>query len=351
MFEIGPNEKVFPVVKIAKVVDALKEEGVSLQDALAGVHISEAELNSPVTKVSANQIVQSYRNALKSSQNPGFAFEVGSKFHVSTYGIYGLALLSSVSFRQTVDFAVQYHQLTAPLVAVGFEEQPSTAAWTMAVFPFLQFDAALHAFIIDLQIGAHLCLHRDIMGSAFRPAQVQLVSPRPSWAERQAEQFGCEVLYEQPANKLLFSVDWLDKTPSLGNLVTYAQVAEICDQLLNELKQNTGVAGKVRQILLSNLEQPPGLDALASRLGLSPRTLRRRLQEENTSYRELIDDLRAQIAIRYMRDTRLTVEHIAFMLGFSDAATFRYAFRRWTNTAPSEFRRAVQTAPSATAPS
>ncbi|MCC8455716.1 AraC family transcriptional regulator ligand-binding domain-containing protein, partial [Streptomyces rochei] len=229
-------------------------------------------------KVSANQIDQSYRNALKCSQNRRFAFDVGSKFHVSTYGIYGLAMLSSVSFRQTAAFAVLYQQLAAPLVAVGFEEQPPAAAWTMTVFPFVQLDAALHDFIIELQIGAHLCLHRDVMGPDFGPTQIQLISAKPSWAERQAEQFGCEVLYEQPANKFLFSADWLDKAPSLGNLVTYSQLAEICDQLLDELKQNTGVAGKVRQILLANLESPPGVDELASRIGMSTRTLRRRLQ-------------------------------------------------------------------------
>lgn len=342
MFDIGPNEKVFPVVKISKIVDALKDEGVSLQAALAGISISEEELISPQAKISANQIVQSYRNALKCSQNPRFAFDVGSKFHVSTFGIYGLALLSGISFRQTVAFAVQYHQLTAPLVAVAFEEQPPAAAWLMTVFPFKQIDAELNGFIIDLQIGAHLCLHRDLMGADFHPTQVQLASPRPPWAARHAEQFGCEVLYEQPQNKLVFPADWLDKQPSLGNSITYAQVTEICDQLLTELKQNTGIAGKVRQVLLANLESPPAFDDLAGQLGLSTRTLRRRLQEENTSYRELVDDLRAQIAVRYLRDTQLTVENIAFLLGFSDPAAFRYAFKRWMKTTPNEFRGAVR---------
>ncbi len=113
--------------------------------------------------------------------------------------------------------------------------------------------------------------------------------------------------------------------------------------MLTELKQNTGVAGKVRQVLIANLESPPDADALAGQLGLSTRTLRRRLQQEQTSYRELIDDLRAQAASRYMRDTHLTVENVAFLLGFSDPAAFRHAFRRWTKTAPNEFRRSVRT--------
>ena len=80
----------------------------------------------------------------------------------------------------------------------------------------------------------------------------------------------------------------------------------------------------------------------AAELGLSPRTLRRRLQEENTSDRALIDDLRAQSAIRYLRDTPLTIESIAFLLGFSDPAAFRHAFKRWTKTTPNAFRTALR---------
>lgn len=339
MFEIGPNEKVYSVFKIGKIVDCLKAEGVPLQSALEGVGISEAELTSPLTKVSTNQIVQSYRNALKSSRNPNFAFDAGSQFHVSSFGIYGLALLSGINFRQMTTFARQYYHLTAPLVDVTFEERNGSATWCITVLPFRPLDAALSDFIVELQFSALLCVHRDIMGPDFRLTQVQLNAQRPSGAARHSQRFGCDVLYEQTQNRLLFPAEWLDRKPALGNPVTYAHLTEICNQLLTELKQNTGVAGRARQVLLANLGSPPDTSALAGQLGLSTRTLRRRLQEENTSYRELIDDLRAQTAIRYMRDTRLTAENISFLLGYSDPAAFRYAFKRWTKTTPGAFRR------------
>jgi AraC-like DNA-binding protein len=342
VFEIDPGERVYPAVKINNIVAALTREGVPPQAALDGVGLSEAELTSALTKVSVNQIVQCYGNGLKLSRDPGFAFRVGSNFHVSSFGIYGLALLSGISFRQIIAFAMQYYQLTAPLVTARFEEQPRDALWFMAVLPFKQLDAALHDFIIELQIGALLCMHRDLMGPDFGFTRIDLTCARPARPERHADQFGCEVLYGQPQTRLAFAPDWLDRTPALGNPVTFAHVAHLCDQLLAELKQSTGIAGKVRQILLASLESPPGIDALAAQLGLSTRTLRRRLQQENTSYSAMIDDLRAQMAIRYMRDTRLTVENVAFLLGFSDAAAFRYAFRRWTSTAPNEFRRAIR---------
>jgi AraC-like DNA-binding protein len=78
---------------------------------------------------------------------------------------------------------------------------------------------------------------------------------------------------------------------------------------------------------------------VASNLNMSARTLRRKLREEKTSFRDLVDELRMEIAIRYLRETNLTVEHISGSLGFSDVANFRQAFRRWTKAAPQKFRK------------
>jgi AraC-like DNA-binding protein len=82
----------------------------------------------------------------------------------------------------------------------------------------------------------------------------------------------------------------------------------------------------------------PQFDSLIGPLNMSERTLRRKLREENTSFRNLVDQLRMEMAIKYLRDTDLTVEAISESVGFSDAANFRQAFRRWTKAAPHAFR-------------
>jgi AraC-like DNA-binding protein len=115
-------------------------------------------------------------------------------------------------------------------------------------------------------------------------------------------------------------------------------VVELCDRLIDELQLSAGVAGKIRRVLLTNLWRPPNFGYIASAVNMSERTLRRKLREENTSFRNLVDQLRMEMAIKYLRDTDLTVEAISNSLGFSDAANFRQAFRRWTKAAPHAFR-------------
>jgi AraC-like DNA-binding protein len=340
MTKLGPSEKVYPVVKIAMVVDGLRDEGVSPKDAPAGIHLSETQLTSPAVRVSANQVIQSYGNAIKLSRNPHFAYHTGLRFHVSTYGMYGFAILSSTDFRRTMAFAVEYHQLAAPLVDVQFLERDKLAAWAMIPFPYPQVDGQLYKFIVELQAGVHLSLHRDIMGQLFCPSELHFTFGRPRGAQKDVEVFGCPVLYGQAENRLIFDANWLNGTPNFGNEVTYSEVLQLCDKLLGELKLNTGMAGRVREIFLANLGQPTSFERIAGRLKMSSRTLRRKLEQEGTSFRELIDELKAHAAIKYVRDTDLTIEDIAYALGFSDAAAFRHAFRRWTKSAPHEYRRA-----------
>ena len=262
------------------------------------------------------------------------------RFHVSTYGMYGFAILSSTDFRRTMAFAVEYHQLAAPLVDVQFSEQDKGAVWTMSPFPFPQVDASLYKFIVELQAGVHVsCCTSRCHGPIFRRVELHFTFGRPRGAQATLRIFGCPVLYGQPENRFLFDLDWLNAPPNFGNEVTYSEVLQLCDKLLSELKLNTGVAGKVREIFLSCLGQPTSFELIAERLKMSSRTLRRKLEQEGTSFRELIDELRAHAAIKYVRDTDLTIEDVAYALGFSDAAAFRHAFRRWTKSAPHEYRR------------
>jgi len=151
MIEIGWEQRIYPAAKIAIIVDALAAEGVPLADALQRTFLSPSELRSPTTQVSVNQVIESYRNAIRLSHAPHFAFETGLKAHVSSYGMYGFAILSSMNFRETMQFAVKYHQLATPLVRLQFREAAGLADWTIDPLPHPAIDARLFRFIVEMQ--------------------------------------------------------------------------------------------------------------------------------------------------------------------------------------------------------
>jgi len=123
VIDIGREQRIYPAAKIAIVVDALAAEGVPLADALRRTFLSPSELRSPTTQVSVNQVIESYRNAVRLSQSRHFAFETGLKTDVSAYGMYGFAILSRMNFRETMHFTVKYHQLATPVVKLQFHEE------------------------------------------------------------------------------------------------------------------------------------------------------------------------------------------------------------------------------------
>jgi AraC-like DNA-binding protein len=350
MLNAGPDEKLYPVIKIAAIVDALAAEGVSCTDALRGTHLSESALSSPETRVSPSQIVDCYRNAARLARDARFAFHAGLRFHVSAFGMYGFAILSSTNFRQTMHFAEKYHQLATPLAEISFREEDDRGVWRIVPIPHPRVDAPLYKFLVELQFGIHLGLHRDVMGPSFVPRELHVTYGPPVDARTYPQAFGCEVLFGQSENRLVFDAAWLDGAPNLGNEITYSTLLKLCDEEMEGLELRVGLAGKVREIVLVNLMRPTNFDAVARHLHMTPRTLRRKLQEENASFHELVDELRMHAAIKYLRDTDLPIEDIAYALGFSDAANFRHAFRRWTQSAPLEFKHLLRGSPEVRSP-
>jgi AraC-like DNA-binding protein len=338
MIKPGPDDKIYPVIKLAMIVDALAAEGIPAQDGLAGVRLSREAISSPSTRISLNQVIECYRNAAKLSRDPHFPYHTGLQFHISAYGMYGFAILSSMDYRETMHFAEKYHQLATPLTELRFKEESGCGVWTIAPMPHSRIDASLYKFLVEIQFGICISLHRDVMGPLFAARELHVTYRPPDDAVNYPNIFGCPVLFCEPENRLMFDATWLDGTPKLGNEITYTTVVELCDRLMDELQLGAGVAGKIRRVLLTDLMRPRSFGDIARAVNMSERTLRRKLREENTSFRNLADQLRMEMAIKYLRDTDLTVEAISDSLGFSDAANFRQAFRRWTKAAPHAFR-------------
>lgn len=340
MIETGPDEKIHPVAKLATIVEALAAEGVTLHDALRSIQLDASALSSPQTRVSLNQIIACCRNALSLSQDPLFAYHAGLRFHASTQGMYGFAILSSTDHRKTMKLAIEYHRLATPLADIAFREESGRGVWIINPAPYPEIDAPLYRFLVDMRLGIHISLHRDVMGPSFAPAEIHLRYGPPADAQRYGAAFGCPVLLGQSDNRLFFDATWLSDTAQLGNQITNSLVLRLCDELLDDFQLRTGVSGKVRDALVPALDRPKRLDAVARDLKMSPRTLRRRLQEERKTFQGVLDELRMYVAVKYLRDTALTIEDIADAVGFSDGASFRHAFHRWTQTSPQEFRSA-----------
>jgi AraC-like DNA-binding protein len=335
---IGVTDRVYESTKLAAVFDVLASHGCAAEAVLRDANIALQDVHSPQTRISLMQLMTVCQNAIRLSTDRHLPYRVGASIHISTYGMYGYAILCCPEFRKAMDFATRYHALAAPLAAIDFGEDKQYARWLIEPNLHAMSDTALYRFITEMQIGIHISLMRDIMGPNFAPFEIELRYPHAGDFELPLDHVGCQVRFDRPVNRIVFQSRWLDQVAGLGNKTTYPTIVALCDDLLDDLRLRIGVAGKIRAILLRDIATPPTFEAVAKLLGVNERSLRRQLSQQGFSFRGLRDELRTQIALKYLRSTALANEDIALALGFSDAANFRRAFHRWTNKAPSEIR-------------
>lgn len=335
------HQKVYPPLKIAALARVLAECGIPVAQALAGTGLSEVQIGLPQTRCSIQQLLIMGRNALRLSERADLGLQAGLQMHASAYGMYGYAMLCAETLRHGFDLAVRYHPLATPVMALHWERVGDLAIWSMPLpeqLRHLDLSAAEYQFFLDMQFAQHTTLIKDVMGPGFTPLRVLYAVGEPPHAQAIAAGLGGPVCFDQPRNELHYPAAWLDRTPHLSNPITAAQMSITCAQLVQELKLQAGVSGRVVDELMRVPGRFPEINQIAAALGMGPRTLRRRLESEGTSFTDLLVNVRHALAVDYLGTTSLSIEDIAIALGFSDTASFRHAFKRWSGMTPSKFR-------------
>ena len=335
------EQQIYSPNSIAAIVAELGQQGVPTSLALAGTGLDEAHLDTHTTRISYRQIDIVVWNALRLSNDPAAALRAGQRMRVTAHGMYGYALLSSATHAEARDFANRYLRVVGPLCDAKYSYDGATVVCSFEplLWPNPTDDA--HRFAAEFALSAHLTTMKDLAGESFGFSQVALSYAKPAHACTYESFFGCPVLFKQRNNQYRYELARADGTIALADSRTHGMAREMCEQILSEINRARGLAADIRRMLFDRPGRYRNIEAAAEKLSMHPRALRRRLETEETSYRELLAEVRARLAIDYLRKTNMTNEEIASRLGYSDAANFRHAFIRWTGKSPSDFRIAV----------
>ncbi|HEY6941792.1 AraC family transcriptional regulator [Dokdonella sp.] len=335
------REKVYAPLKILTVVQVLSECGISPEAALAGTGLRIDEVRDPGVRTSVQQLLAVGRNAVRLCPLPELGLNVGRRLHVTSYGLYGYALLCAETMRQGFDLSMRYHGLATPVMPVAFSESDAEGILhlpTHGDVGHLGLSPPEYGFFLDMQFALHATLGKDVMGAWCVPAKAYYALPRPAHAEQIERALECAVVFGHACNELRYPREWLDRAPHMANPITAAQMSQSCERLLQESAWQSGLTRRVYEAITQVPGRFPGIEQVASSLCMTSRTLSRKLAAEGTTYSDLLARLRHALALDYLRTTRLSMDDIAEALGFSDANSFRQAFRRWSGKSPTEYR-------------
>jgi AraC-like DNA-binding protein len=332
------NERIHAPYKIAALVEVLAEEGIPPVASLKGSGIDVDELYSASVLTSVRQYATVCKNAMALSRDPATPFKVGSRLHLAAYGMYGYALMSCLSLRDYFRLGVKYHQLATPTLTIVWTEYPDRAVWTFPDAFISSPSRELGQFLIEQQFTQHVTHLQDVAGHSCPPVKACFSYAAPSYAGLYPKFLGCPCYFDQEQCELVYDSVILEQEPQLAHRHSAAMIQEMCDRLIGQAKTSTGASGEVYQVLMRKPGEFPSMEVVAEVLKMTSRTLRRRLEAEGTSFVAIVDDVRCSLATEYLRTTKMSTEDIAMLLGFSDAANFRRALKRWTGKGPGDFR-------------
>jgi len=324
---------------LTRIMEVMLEHGQDISPSLQAANIPIPQLSNLKANISSEQYYTFIQALLNNITIDGMGFKVGRKFSINDYGILGFAFISCPTLKHAMETFFRYQAIVgndSMFEEVMDYEKEDVSLTLISRLPTAQ----LLQYEVDLFLGQWSATAEAISqaGMEMTFTRLNISYPKPSYAHLYEEAFNCPIFYEQAENKILFPAKVLDQKSTMLDDDTAQSWEELCQAALNKLNEQHGLAEKVRRIIIDQPAANMGPEEVAGQLNMSYRTLRRRLSEEHTSFKEISDGVRMGLAGEYLRQTEFSTQEIAFLLGFSEVANFHRAFKKWSNITPGEYR-------------
>jgi AraC-like DNA-binding protein len=315
---------------------------------LAGPHVVAAwlgeqalartALDEPSFTLSFEAFESLVLRAPEMTNEPAFGLLVGERLVATTHGMLGYAALNSGTVRAALELVERFIQVRFSLLSLSLRTR---GEWLEVRFVETRPLGALARPVLESVMVSVKQVLVALARGVCPLASVSFPFATPPYAELSRELFGCEVRYEAKWAGFTLPLSGVDVPLKTADPEAFREAAAICERELDKLVSQRTLADRVRRLLLERPQGFPSLAAIARALHVTPRTLHRRLLEEDTSYRALLEEIRLTLAREHLRSTHFSIEEIAFTLGYTDLANFRRAFKRWTGQSPSTYRAAL----------
>jgi AraC-like DNA-binding protein len=324
------------------VLQVMGELGCDAQLCLRGTGIMLSQLKSASDKMTFQQELAVYRNLRELSGDPLIGLKLGEPFLPQRYGFYGYALLSAPTMRQAMHFGASFGQLTFSFFRFEFIVEGSRAAFAMSEPPPIEQE--LVELYLDRDISAAVAAFTAVLERPFPVEEIHLTHDGHERQQDYRDYFGCEVIFGAGIGKLVFSSASLDEPLPQSDPESSEHFRAQCQMMIAKLTSQSHFVDDVRMMILARPGYVPDVEFIAEKMGMSVRTLRRRLGEEGSGYRELLDEIRYGMAKDYLTGTKLPLEEISGLLGYTEPGNFSHAFRRWSGESPRSYRQSGEIA-------
>lgn len=327
------------VTSMRLMVELGIDQGLPVREALVGTGLRERQLTDPGLLVTAQQELRLARNLVRHLQgSDALGLQAGRRYHFTAFGALGFAIVSSRSGRNALDVALQYFHLTFAFTNFVVSDSDDE---TQILVDDCDVPDDIAAFIVERDIAALVTVTRDLYELKLI-RRLHLRAPRPRRVAAYAQFFGVAPEFGAASNVVVLDRGRLEQPLPQANELARSAAMDQCRRLLELRKARSGLASSVRDRLVMAASQMPTMEAVASDLCMTSRTLRRRLLDDGTTFAELRDEVRQALADEFLTGPRLSIEQVAERLGYAETTSFINAFKRWNGTTPHAYRRSAK---------
>lgn len=333
------RQRRLPLIRVSSLVPVARElerRALSPDLVLSRHLLTSGQLANPYAEIPLARYVAILETAAEVARDPSFGAAVGTTFRPATLGPVGLFFGTSATLRLGLERLVRRLAIWQDDTLIGLHDEDGVLVWTYriedpSIWPRRQDS--------EYTLAATLTIAREAFGGSVRLVGAQVEHPPPEDPVPLARILGFRPEYGQTANRLIFDRRTADRT----HRVEDPEMTAMLDRHLDDLRHPRGEAGllvQVRALIGLHLGQRAiTVPMIARELGISQRTLQRRLAEEGTSLRSLLHAVRVDAGQAHLREGLKSNAEIAKSLGYTDVTAFWRAFKAGTGRAPSLFRR------------
>lgn len=313
----------------------LRDQGQDPIPFLNRASIPIEALNSTDQSISPAQEIELTMNVYRALKTQELGLVIGPRYHLSSYGMFGLAAISSATLRDCYQVVLENILLTWTYFKVSVYDDEDKGYLQMA--PVRDLGQSMQ-FMLDRDLSAAWGIACDALGQTLPLISVELEHPRPQYAHLYEALFNCPIHFDADHNRLSFESRWFNQPLPEAEPDTSRVFANQCRDIVRKLQSDNSFSEHIRYFLLASDRTQPSLKMISKATNTSARTIQRKLAAEGTNFQAVLDNVRMNVASEFLTTTTLSIEMIAERLGFSDAAAFSHSFKRLSGKTPSAYR-------------
>ncbi|MDX1692655.1 MAG: AraC family transcriptional regulator ligand-binding domain-containing protein [Ketobacteraceae bacterium] len=332
------NRKIMPPSIALVLINAIEQEGINVDGLREKYQLTDRRLLDTSETLSPIEVQWFVLEALKNQSHVPVSFRFGKQLSVNLMGDLGQVMMSARTLAEALHDLSQYVRAFSYLIGYDIQESRDRFVLLPQLGAYASGPEYNLRFAMETALTSTLSILRFLAGIIIHPESVSFTFEKPRYVEKYQELFGENITFGARRNEVVYRQEDLAREVVTGNPVVHELFKKRCEEKLKAIDSRQTIETLAKNYLKAS-DRIPAFEELGFALGLTPSSLRRKLMSANTSYQQLVDEIRQERAERLLRNRRMSVEYIAMQLGFADASNFRRAFKRWTGETPSDYRR------------